>query len=151
MQAKRSYSRFSTAPPVVVVLSSGFYLLGQVVCLDLLKIHEIWCSHKKAIVVSDLSQPNIYKALKPVWLYNLNWVCIASLRVAALLPKASLSMPAATARESSWGESAATAADLEIPCLCACQSQLPKLYVRIGWSSQKNSAIDLASSTKKHF
>ena len=48
---------------------------------------------------SDLSLPEIYKALKPCWL--LNWVSIA--RVEACFPQAP----------------AATAADLETPCACA--------------------------------
>ena len=42
---------------------------------------------------SDLSQPKIYKALKPCWLLN----CVSMARVVACFPQASLWLPAATA------------------------------------------------------
>ena len=50
---------------------------------------------------SDSLRPEIVKALKPYWL--LNWTSFA--RVVACFPQASLSLPAATA------------ADLEMPCV----------------------------------
>ena len=52
---------------------------------------------------SDSSRPEIYKLWKPFWL--LNWVSIAG--VVACFPQASRSRPAATA------------ADSEMPCVCA--------------------------------
>ena len=61
------------------------------------KFHFTW-------IKSDLSQPDICKALKPFW--HLNWVSIA--RAVALFCQESRLLPAATA------------ADLETPCVCAC-------------------------------
>ena len=69
---------------------------------------ENFISHEKK---SDSTRPDIYKAFKPFWLSN--WVSIA--RVVARFPQASLSRPAATA------------ADLETPCVCARPSDPPKL------------------------
>ena len=69
------------------------------------KFHFKW--EKK----SDLWLPDIYKALRHFWL--LNWVSIA--RVAAHFPQASRSLPVATA------------SNLVTPCVCACQSNQPKL------------------------
>ena len=71
---------------------------------------EVLITHEKTKVTHRspkfISWPDVYKALKPCWL--LNWVSIA--RVIARFPKASQSLPAATA------------ADSETPCVCARQS-----------------------------
>ena len=74
---------------------------------------EIFISHEKK---SDSSRPEIYKALKPYWL--LNWVSIT--RVVACFPQASRSRPAATA------------ADSETPCVCACPSDPRKQSRSLG-------------------
>ena len=75
---------------------------------------------------SDLTLPEIHKALKPCLL--LNWVRIA--RVVACFPQASQSRPAATA------------ADLRTPCVCACPSY-PRKQSRRG-QTRASRAWDIA-------
>ena len=64
---------------------------------------EIFISHEKKV---DSLRPEKYKALRPCWL--LNWFSIA--RVVTCFP------------QESWSRPAATAADSETPCFCACPS-----------------------------
>ena len=58
---------------------------------------------------------NIYKTLKPFWILN----SVSFARVIACFPQVSLSLLASTV------------ADWETPCVCACQSDQPKLCLPV--------------------
>ena len=88
---------------------------------------NLWIFHLHITKKQSSSRPKFYKAFKKNCISN--WVSIA--RVAALLPKASLSLPAATAANS------------KTPCVCTCHSNLARWSTGEGSSSDSNNFCSL--------